>query len=63
MAREGARLIVADIEAETAEATVAAINEAGGQAIAQAGDLTVAAEVAALVGCRHVCPWPAGLRV
>jgi NAD(P)-dependent dehydrogenase (short-subunit alcohol dehydrogenase family) len=49
MAREGARLVVADIETESAEATVAAINEAGGQAIAKVGDLTQAGEVEALV--------------
>ncbi len=50
MAREGARVVVADIEPDSAAATVAAINEAGGQAIARAGDLTQAAEVEALVG-------------
>ena len=49
MAREGARVVVADIEPESAEATVAAINAAGGQAIAKAGDLTLAADVEALV--------------
>ncbi len=49
MAREGARLVVADIEPDTAAATVAAINEAGGQAIAKAGDLTQDGEVAALI--------------
>ncbi|MDP9096509.1 MAG: SDR family oxidoreductase, partial [Pseudomonadota bacterium] len=49
MAREGARVVVADIESDTAEATVAAINEAGGQAIAKIGDLTRAAEVEALI--------------
>ena len=50
MAREGARLVVADIEAETAAETVALVNAAGGQAIAKAGDLTKADEVEALIG-------------
>lgn len=49
MAREGARIVVADIEPESAAATVAAINEAGGQAIAKAGDLTQAGDVEALI--------------
>lgn len=49
MAREGARVVVADIETESAEATVAAINDAGGQAIARIGDLTQAADVEALI--------------
>ncbi len=49
MAREGARVVVADIEPETAAATVSAINQAGGQAIAKAGDLTRSADVAALI--------------
>lgn len=50
MAREGARLVVADIEAETAAETVSLVNAAGGQAIAKAGDLTKADEVEALIG-------------
>ena len=50
MAREGVRLVVADIEADTAAETVALVNEAGGQAIAKAGDLTRANEVEALIG-------------
>ena len=49
MAQEGARVVVADIEPDSAAATVAAIEAAGGHAIAQAGDLTQAAEVEALV--------------
>ena len=38
MAREGARLAVADRGEESAAATVALINAAGGQAIAIGGD-------------------------
>ncbi len=49
MAREGARLVVADIEREQADATVAAINAAGGQALAAGGDVTRSDDVAALV--------------
>ena len=49
MARGGARLVVADIEPDSAQATVAAINETGGQAIAWSGDLTRAANVEALI--------------
>lgn len=49
MAREGARVVVADLEPESAAETVAAINTAGGQAIATSGDLTQAAAVQALV--------------
>ncbi len=49
MAREGARVAVADYEAETARATVALINEAGGQAISLSGDVTDSAWVKAMV--------------
>ena len=49
MAREGARVAVADRTEESAAATVALINAAGGQAIAIGGDVSVEAEVAALV--------------
>jgi NAD(P)-dependent dehydrogenase (short-subunit alcohol dehydrogenase family) len=44
-AREGARVAVADYEAESARETVSLINAAGGQAISLSGDVTVAAEV------------------
>jgi NAD(P)-dependent dehydrogenase (short-subunit alcohol dehydrogenase family) len=44
-AREGARVAVADIEAESAAKTVALINEAGGQAISLTGDVTAAEQV------------------
>ena len=45
MAREGARVAVADYEAERAQETVAEINAAGGQAISLSGDVTVSAVV------------------
>ena len=48
-AREGARVAVADYEAESAGATVALINAAGGQAISVSGDVTVAARVQAML--------------
>src|SRR6187399_2325369 len=49
MARKGARVAVADRTEESAAGTVALINAAGGQAIAIGGDVTVEADVAALV--------------
>ena len=49
MAREGARVAVADRTEETATDTVALINAAGGQAIAIGGDVTREADVAAMV--------------
>ena len=49
MAREGARVAVADRTEESAAATVALINAAGGQAIAIGGDVTREADVAATV--------------
>jgi NAD(P)-dependent dehydrogenase (short-subunit alcohol dehydrogenase family) len=49
MAREGARVAVADRAEETAAETVALINAAGGQAIAIGGDVTKEADVAATV--------------
>jgi NAD(P)-dependent dehydrogenase (short-subunit alcohol dehydrogenase family) len=48
-AREGARVAVADYEAEAARATVALINQAGGQAISLSGDVTDSAQVKAMV--------------
>jgi NAD(P)-dependent dehydrogenase (short-subunit alcohol dehydrogenase family) len=39
-AREGARLAIADAKSDTAEETVALVNQAGGQAIALSGDVT-----------------------
>src|SRR5580692_6226474 len=49
MAREGARVAVADRSEESAAATVALINADGGQAIAIGGDVTREADVAAMV--------------
>ena len=49
MAREGARVAVADRVEADAAATVALINAAGGQAIAIGGDVTREADVAAMV--------------
>ena len=49
MAREGARVAVADRAEETAAETVALINAAGGQAIAISGDVTKEADVAATI--------------
>ena len=49
MAREGARVAVADRSEETAAATVALINAASHQAIAIGGDVTREADVAAMV--------------
>jgi NAD(P)-dependent dehydrogenase (short-subunit alcohol dehydrogenase family) len=49
MAREGARVAVADRTEENAAGTVALINAAGGQAIAIGGDVTMEADVAAMV--------------
>src|SRR5947207_3024641 len=50
MAREGARVAVADRAEATAADTVALINAAGGQAIAIGGDVTREADVAAKHG-------------
>src|ERR1700748_2703719 len=49
MAREGARVAVADRSEESAAATVALINAAGGQAVAIGGDVTNEADVSAMV--------------
>ncbi len=40
LARDGARVVVNDLDASEAEATVAAIRDAGGEAMAVAGDVT-----------------------
>jgi NAD(P)-dependent dehydrogenase (short-subunit alcohol dehydrogenase family) len=49
LAREGARVAVADIAAEAARETVALVNAAGGQAISLSGEVTRDAEVRAMV--------------
>jgi NAD(P)-dependent dehydrogenase (short-subunit alcohol dehydrogenase family) len=48
-AREGARVAVADVSAETAQETVAQVNAAGGQAISLSGDVTRDADVRAMI--------------
>jgi meso-butanediol dehydrogenase/(S,S)-butanediol dehydrogenase/diacetyl reductase len=49
LAHAGARLVIADIDATTAEATAAAIRDAGGQAIGLAVDVTDRASMRALI--------------
>src|ERR1700749_2835576 len=49
MAREGARVAVADRSEDSAAATVALINAGGGQAIASGGDVASETDVAAMV--------------
>src|SRR3954454_10601134 len=49
MAREGARVAVADFDAATARDTVMRINGAGGQAVTLTGDVTSAEAVQAMV--------------
>jgi NAD(P)-dependent dehydrogenase (short-subunit alcohol dehydrogenase family) len=48
-AREGARIAAVDVNRAAAEATAAEIGAAGGEAIALAGDVSRAADVAAIV--------------
>lgn len=49
MAREGARVAVSDLTEESAAATVALINQSGGQAIAIGADVAKEADVQAMV--------------
>jgi len=49
LAREGARVAVADYEADAARETVGLINAGGGQAVSVSGDVTRAADVQAMV--------------
>jgi len=49
MAREGARVAVADFMADGAAETVAMVNQAGGQAITLTGDVTRAKDVKAML--------------
>jgi NAD(P)-dependent dehydrogenase (short-subunit alcohol dehydrogenase family) len=49
-AREGARVAVADMMADTAQETVALINRAGGQAMPLTGDITASGVVHAMIG-------------
>ena len=48
-AREGARVAVADLMAEAARETVALVNAAGGQAISLSGDMSLDADVRAMI--------------
>jgi NAD(P)-dependent dehydrogenase (short-subunit alcohol dehydrogenase family) len=48
-AEEGARIVVADIDAKAAQQTVALVEKAGGQAVAVAGDVAVEADVQRMV--------------
>ena len=48
-AQEGARVVVNDIDADSADRVARAISDAGGQASAKPGDVTKDADVAALV--------------
>ncbi len=48
-AEEGARIVVADIDATAAQQTVALVEKAGGQAVAVAGDVAVEADVQRMI--------------
>jgi len=48
-ARAGARVVVADIQSDAAEATAGAIREAGGEAVAAVADVSQDAQVAAML--------------
>ena len=48
-AREGARVVVADMSADGIKETVALINKAGGQAMSVAADMTKSADITAMV--------------
>jgi NAD(P)-dependent dehydrogenase (short-subunit alcohol dehydrogenase family) len=48
-AEEGARIVVADIDAKAAQQTVALVEKAGGQAVAVAGDVALEADVQRMV--------------
>jgi len=48
-AREGARVAVADANADSAQQTVALVNQAGGQAMSLGGDVTDSAQVQAMI--------------
>jgi NAD(P)-dependent dehydrogenase (short-subunit alcohol dehydrogenase family) len=67
-AEEGARVVVADIDAPAATETVSAIEKAGGAALAVAGDVALEADVARMVedgvarfGALHVLYHNAGV--
>jgi NAD(P)-dependent dehydrogenase (short-subunit alcohol dehydrogenase family) len=48
-AREGARVVIADIDAAAARATAAAAEAAGGEALAAVGDVALEADVARMI--------------
>jgi len=48
-AEEGARIVVADIDAEAAKGTVARVEKAGGEAVAVTGDVALEADVQRMV--------------
>jgi NAD(P)-dependent dehydrogenase (short-subunit alcohol dehydrogenase family) len=48
-AEEGARIVVADIDATAAQQTVALVEKAGGQAVAVAGDVAIEADVQRMI--------------
>src|SRR5262249_57762504 len=48
-AEEGARVVVADIDADAAKGTVARVEKAGGQAVAVVGDVAIEADVQRMV--------------
>ena len=48
-AEEGARIVVADIDAKAAQQTVALVEKSGGQAVAVAGDVALEADVQRMV--------------
>jgi NAD(P)-dependent dehydrogenase (short-subunit alcohol dehydrogenase family) len=54
LASRGVSLVVADIDADRADATAAAIRESGGQAVAVAADVAAEDAVAAMVGTADV---------
>ena len=67
-AEEGARIVVADIDAKAAQQTVALVEKAGGQAVAVAGDVALEADVQRMVeegvrrfGALHVLYCNAGV--
>ena len=67
-AEEGARLVVADVDAEAAKDTVARVEAVGGQGLAVVGDVAVEADVARMIdegvrrfGALHVLDNNAGV--
>ena len=63
LAREGAKVVVSDINAEGAEATLSTIKEMGGEGIFVHADVSKPEDVQALVSERHTYVRPFGLRL